>query len=120
MYFKITLGLMIMLFVSCAESFDQKMLLGQWKTSSWIDNSSNRSINNKMDFDFKADRKYTIDYGAMIEEGTYYISGGFLHTTETGSAEKKVKLLKVAQDSVVFEMNRGGSIETVILTRKNS
>jgi hypothetical protein len=104
--------------MACSESYDQKLLLGQWKTSSWIDNSSQQSINNKMDFDFQDNRKYSIDYGSMKERGTYYISGGYLHTTETGRAEKKVNLLKVVQDSVVFEMNRGGAIETVILTRK--
>jgi len=105
-------------FIACAESYDQKLLLGKWKTSSWVNNTTQQKINNKMDFDFQADRKYTIDYGSMKESGTYYISGGYLHTTETGSAEKKVNLLKVVQDSVVFEMNRGGIIETVILTRR--
>jgi len=103
---------------ACGESYDQKILIGNWKTSSWINNSTNQKINNKMDFKFDADRNYTIDYGSLKESGTYYISGGYLHTTETGHAEKKVNLLKVVQDSIVFEMNRGGLIETVILTRK--
>lgn len=106
------------MFVACSETYDQKILLGKWKTSSWVNNATKSSINNKMDFEFKSDRQYYIDYGPVQESGTYYISGGYLHTTETGKAEKKVNLLKVVQDSIVFEMNRGGTIETVILTRR--
>ena len=106
------------LFFSCSNQFDQTLLIGNWKTSSWIENTSNKQINNKMDFEFKKDSLYEVDYGSLKEKGKYWVSGEYLHTIEDGQAEKMVKLMLVTQDSIVFEMNRTGTLETVVLTRK--
>lgn len=113
----IPLALLFVLLFSCSETYDEKLFMGKWKTTSWIEKDSGKKINNKMDFTFNADKTYEIDYGSLKEAGTYYISGGFLHTTETDNAEKKVKLVKVVSDTIIFDMNRTGRIESVVLVK---
>ena len=108
----------LLCFLSCVEQHDESLLIGQWKTDSWIINSSNARINNKMDFNFNADGYYELDYGSKKEKGKYWISNDFLHTQEVDMAEKKVKLNLLVQDSIIFEMNRGGRLETVILVKR--
>ncbi len=110
----------LLCFLSCGESFDFDAadLIGNWKTASWMENHSNKKIPNQMDFTFQQDSLYEIDYGSLKEKGKYWIAGEYLHTIEDGQAEKKVRLIMVKRDSVIFEMNRTGKLETVILTKK--
>jgi len=102
---------------SCSSVWDSKHLLGEWKVSDWIVVSSGKAVNQKMDFSFTSDKKYTVDYGQENEKGSYYISGEFLHTKEEGSIEKSVRIIKLNPDSLMFEMNRAGSLERVTLIR---
>lgn len=71
-----------------------------------------------MDFIFKPDRLYEIDYGSLKEKGEYWISNEFLHTVEDGQVEKKVKIISLTKDSMFFEMNRAGIIEKVIIVKQ--
>ena len=41
----------------------------------------------------------------------------YLHTVEDGKAEKKVEILKLTADTLIFQMNRAGTIEEVLLTK---
>ncbi len=115
----LTISLLVC-FLSCAENFnfDATHLIGNWKTASWIENISNKKIPNQMDFTFRQDSLYEVDYGSIKEKGKYWIAGEYLHTIEDGQAEKKVRLKLVKPDSIIFEMNRTGKLETVILTKQ--
>jgi len=116
---KYTLIFMTLLFAACTNpNWDKNLLYGDWEVSEWVNTSTNQKINAKMDFTFNDDRTYVLDYGSEKESGTYIIMGDFLHTIETGQAEKKVKLVGLDADNLSFEMNRGGTIEVVKLRRK--
>ncbi|MBT8233524.1 MAG: lipocalin family protein [Saprospiraceae bacterium] len=104
--------------ISCANPYDATLLLGKWKTDSWIENDSGKKFNNKMDFNFSDAEHYEIDYGSEKEKGKYWISNDFLHTIEEGKAEKKVKIISMSKDTFVFEMNRTGTLETVTLLKQ--
>lgn len=111
--------IIILLFTCCTESeFNEIDIQGNWKVASWTVKSSGKAINNKMDMDFNADKKYTIDYGSEKETGKYWIAGEFLHTAEENQSEKKVKIIKLSTDTLKIQMNRGGEIENVTLLKK--
>ena len=113
----LTFCLTLMLLQGCNSLHDEALLHGQWKTQKWIVLSSGQKINNKMDFTFNADKTYVVDYGSQDEKGSYYIAGEYLHTKETGATEKSVKIKLLTTDSLIFEMNRAGSLEQVLLLK---
>lgn len=97
--------------------YQEQELLGDWKAVEWMDITSNQPINAKVSFHFEANNRYVGNYGNTSEKGRYWIAGDNLHTVEDGKAEKKVRIKKLANDSLVFEMNRVGTIEEMILVR---
>lgn len=124
--FKITFlqwGLVSMLFVflltSCEPKWKEADLHGSWIVSSWTEKSTGKSVGDKMDFTFKkgGDKRYSIDYGAMKEEGKYWIEYDYLITVEDGSVAKKVKIISMSPDKLEFDMNRSGRLESLILAR---
>jgi len=109
---------LIFIFSACAnEKYDALLLPGEWNTTSWVVEKTNKKIENKMDFTFGTDGRYEIDYGTVKESGKYWIAGDFLHTVEDGESEKKVKLTKLTADQMDFQMNRTGYIELVSLSK---
>ncbi len=110
--------LILILFVSCkSNNYQETDLHGSWKVVNWEIISSGQERNNQMDMSFEENGSYTVDYGSEKEVGEYWIANDFLHTTETDQAEKKVKILGLSQDTLSFQMNRGGELENVILVR---
>ena len=105
------------LFSSCEDKFDEALLHGDWRTTDWYILDTNQKINNQMDFSFDSDRRYTIDYGTEREMGKYWIAVDYLHTVEDGKAEKKVKIINLTTDTLFMEMNRGGRLERLVLTK---
>jgi len=106
-----------MLTIGCNSVHDEALLHGQWKTSKWIVVASGKNIQNQMDFTFTPDKTYEVDYGSQQENGTYYIAGEYLHTKENGAIDKSVKIKLLTADSLVFEMNRAGALEHVLLLK---
>ena len=105
---------------ACSSSLDASVLPGKWKTIEWKELSSGKLIPNQLDFTFTSDDKYTVDYGSQKENGTFYLAGEYLHTKEDGAIEKSVRVIKLSKDSMIFEMNRAGSIEQVTLVKEKS
>jgi len=103
---------------SCQPQWDVTLLHGSWKTISWTEQQSGRTVDSGMDFIFNEDKSYTIDYGPRKEEGRYWIDQDFLHTIADGQSEKKVKLVKLTTDSLVMDMNRAGTLETIVLIKE--
>lgn len=107
--------LSVFICIACNDGVDKKNLYGKWKTVEWKELQSNRAIPNNMNFDFSEDGKYVLDYGSEKEIGKWWVRGDFLHTREDGQQEKKVKITSLSRDTMIFQMNRGGILEQVIL-----
>ena len=72
-----------------------------------------------MDFHFKENKAYEVDYGSEKEIGKFWFEGNDLYTIEDGGSLKKVEVVRLEQDTIAFEMNRAGQIELVTLARMN-
>ena len=114
---KLLFVLALFFITSCGQSYEETLLIGQWKTDSWIENNSGQEIAHTMNFNFDHKSHYTVDYGSMKEEGKYWIMGPYLHTIEKGEAEKKVLIKSLSKDTMIIEMNRTGSLERVVLLK---
>ncbi|MDA9773792.1 lipocalin family protein [Saprospiraceae bacterium] len=113
---KLTITCILLLFLfSCNNGMDKVMLYGEWKTVEWKEIQTGKSIQQKMDFDFSEDGRYSVDYGSEKEIGDWWVRGNFLHTREDNQAEKKVLVSEIDSSRLVLEMNRGGVLEQVIL-----
>jgi len=121
-YLLFTISLIIgMTFLNCeSNNFDPQLLVGSWEVSSWEIDETDKAIDQMMDMTFNEDGSYLVDYGSEQENGKYWIAGKYLHTVEKGQAEKKVKLVELVVDSMRFQMNRGGRLESVLLLKKNN
>lgn len=110
---------LLLLMISCesATTTYDTDIVGAWKQDSWIITANNQTINRKMDFTFSADKRYTVDYGTEKEKGDYWFIDDDLFTQEDGQQKKKVRVLQLNPDTLVFEMNRGGQIEQVSYLR---
>ena len=104
--------------ISCNARWDKSFLLGNWESVEWKNMDSGSLLNGQMDFTFSEDNRYTVDYGSQDEKGRFWIANEYLHTVEDGKAEKKVRITLLNSDSLIFEMNRAGILEQVILIKK--
>ena len=114
------LGLVISLWlISCTHSDNEKLIAGNWQGAEWLVNGqpSERNVQQTA-FKFDGKNQYSFDYGNTKETGTYKIENDMLFTTPKGQNEMMVKILKLTKDSLVFDMNRGGTPETLTLLRK--
>ena len=100
------------------QKWPSEALHGSWDTNSWVNLNTNNPINGQLDFQFNDDGRYILDYGSKKVEGKYWIEGEYLHTIEDQQSEMKVKILTLAQDSLIIDMNRGGHMERVILLKQ--
>lgn len=103
---------------SCVEIYPEKDIHGHWKLEVWEIEATGQKVSGIMNMTFDNNRKYSIDYGITKEAGRYWIEGEFLHTVETGLAEKKVKILKLQPDSLILQMNRSGRLEKITLAKQ--
>lgn len=114
--FALLLFIFTLILSACSDKYSKTDLIGKWKVDSWKIESTGKTVNNKMDMKFDEDGKYLIDYGSKKESGEFWISGEFLHTQAEGKSEMSVRILGLNSDSLVIQMNRGGSMEKVVLT----
>jgi len=107
------------LIIACQQQkWPDEALHGQWDSSSWINLNTQKEISSQLDFNFKSDGRYELDYGTKLVEGKFWIESDYLHTIEDQQSEMKVKILSLNQDSLVIDMNRGGHMERVILLKQ--
>ncbi len=105
--------------VSCTHSENEKLIAGSWQGTEWLVNGQPSARNvQKTAFSFDGKDKYSFDYGDTKESGTYKVENDMLFTTPQGQNEMMVKILKLTKDSLVFDMNRGGTPETLTLVKK--
>ena len=104
--------------LSCTERIDKKLLPGEWKGAQWIVEGLGSQIDaSTAVFVFQENGQYTYSYNDAVEKGKYFLTNGELYTTPDGGTKMMVKIEKLTQDSLVFNMNRGGQAETLTLLR---
>ena len=104
---------------ACNDSENKKLILGHWTGIEWLDNSGNAGYNAAdAAFTFGEDGRYTFSYQNTQEKGDYFISNSQLYTTPDGGIKMMVRVTRLTQDTMVFEMNRGGQPERLTLVRK--
>jgi hypothetical protein len=116
--FPLTVILVASLLFSCGDTTNNKMIVGEWQASEWMINGQ-PSVQNARNtsFRFKDNNEYTFINSGIEESGTYKIENNMLFTTAKGQQEMMVKIAKLTNDSLVFDMNRGGQGETLTLLR---
>ncbi|MBK5270579.1 MAG: lipocalin family protein [Bacteroidia bacterium] len=109
----------LLFLLSCNNSENQKLIIGSWSGTEWLVNGKPSDLDAKGTF-FTFDDKgaYTYEYSGNKENGTYIIEKDMLFATPKGENEMMVKIMKLTKDSLIFDMNRGGQPETLILIRQ--
>jgi hypothetical protein len=111
--------LVLLLFISCNNTEKNKLLFGHWTGVEWLvgDHPSTHTPEDAS-FTFDEAGNYTFSYQGTTEKGTYYTNNNQLFTTPDGGIKIMVKIPKLTQDTLIFDMNRGGQEETLTLVRK--
>lgn len=103
---------------ACQHAIDKKMLLGEWKGAQWLIEGQTADYDaTSTFFSFQDDGTYTYRYTDMEEKGKYFVSRDELITTPDGGIKMMVRIEKLTSDSLVMNMNRGGTAETLTLVR---
>lgn len=109
----------LLILTSCVVEKNKEPLLGEWTLADWrIKNTEQKIGGQKMDFTFKENDRYLVDYGSEQEKGDWHVAGNNLYTTEDGNVQKMVVITKLENDTLQFDMNRSGRLETVTLVKK--
>ena len=106
------------LLIFCADTTNNKLIMGEWKGAMWlIDGNPSNLKAAETHFSFDSLGNYTFRYAGNNEAGTYKVENDMLFTKPAGEKEIMVKIAKLTGDSLIFDMNRSGQSETLILTR---
>ncbi len=109
---------LVLIFSSCIDSVNNKLIIGKWQASQWLGDANTTARNAAgTSFQFDEKGKYLYDYNGSLENGSYKVENNMLFTTPEGMQEIMVKIAKLTSDSLVFEMNRSGTAETLILLK---
>ena len=92
--------------------------IGTWKAVSWTVEGEEKSNTNAVTFTFNSDDTYQAQYGSEIESGTFRVFGRNLYTTEEGKIEKQVKFNFDENLNLIFDMNRVGTSERMVLAKQ--
>jgi len=104
---------------SCDNSKDKELIIGHWTGVEWLEEEA-PSLYTPSDasFQFESTGDYTFTYAGNSEQGKYFVSNHQLFTTPDGGIKMMVKVMKLDQDTLRFDMNRGGKSERLTLVRK--
>jgi len=112
------LFILLAVFSSCIESVNNKLILGNWKAVSWTENGTpNVAKAENTSFVFDEKNHYTFTHGGTTKNGTYKVENNLLFTTEEGMQEIMVNITKLTADSLIFDMNNGGTPEQLTLIK---
>ena len=110
---------LLLLLASCANTQNNQLIIGKWAGAEWLVNGKASGLQAQSTF-FTFDDKgaYTYSYLGSGENGTYKVENEMLFTTPAYEQEIMVKIIKLTQDTLAFEMNRSGQVETLTMLRK--
>ncbi|MDQ3017267.1 MAG: lipocalin family protein [Bacteroidota bacterium] len=103
---------------SCSQNENKKLIIGNWQAVSWTSQGTPTTYDPALtSFGFDDQGAYSFQYDTNLEEGKYFVSNNQLFTTPDGGMKMMVKIVKLTSDSLVFNMNRGGTGEQITLVR---
>jgi hypothetical protein len=112
------LFILLAFFSSCIESVNNKLIVGNWKAVYWTENGTpNVAKAENTSFVFDEKNHYSFIHGGTTQNGTYKVENNLLFTTEEGMHEIMVNITKLTADSLVFDMNNGGTPEQLTLIK---
>ncbi len=111
---------LVFCFANCSQDLGYKTKIqGSWQVTHWdIGNGQTRPVEN-VHFEFHGD-EYGAKLGQRSEAGKFRIENDKLYTHAEGQQEIMVKIQKLTADSMVFEMNRGGTPEVMTLLKEGA
>jgi hypothetical protein len=110
--------LSIILFTSCFDAEKQRLIIGSWNGIEWlVEGRPSSHAADAVAFHFDETGKYTYRYQDFMESGKYNVANNQLFTTPEGGERMMVKIVKLDQDTLVFDMNRSGQSELLKLVR---
>jgi hypothetical protein len=97
---------------------DNKLIFGKWTGIEWL-SEGEPSTYNPADatFTFSENGYYSFQYADNIEKGKFTFSNNQLFTTPEGGIRMMVKVIKLENDTLIFDMNRGGQAERLTLVK---
>jgi hypothetical protein len=117
-FFFTQFSILVLLF-SCSDNDMKKQLIGKWQCVEWsVDGDASANKTDDVSFEFQNDGKYTYKNEGIDENGVYKIADKILYTTPQNQTEMGVKIKLLTSDSLIFDMNRGGMAEEMILVKK--
>ena len=104
---------------SCKESENKNLIIGHWTGTEWlVEGHPSTHTPEEAIFTFDTTGNYSFEYAGNIEKGAYYVNNNQLFTTPEGGIKMMVKIPMLTQDTLIFDMNRGGQAERLTLVRK--
>jgi lipocalin-like protein len=102
----------------CQNDVAKKLLTGTWRGVEWqVDGKATQRDVQSVVFIFEENGTYAATFGTQQEAGTYRLEGDKLYTNAEGQVQKMVKLPRLTADTLVMDMNRAGTAETLVLAR---
>jgi hypothetical protein len=112
------LFILLAFFSSCIESVNNKLIVGNWKAVYWTENGTpNVAKAENTSFVFDEKEHYIFTHKGTSKKGKYKVENNLLFTTEEGMQEIMVNITKLTADSLVFDMNNGGTPEKLTLIK---
>lgn len=113
----IIVGLLTLNVLSCKDVEQGKLIKGKWKCIAWTSNGQAVNDLANVGFEFKEGTYEYVNH-SLKQKGTYKVEGGNLYSTPENDLEIAVRIEKLTQDTLIFDMNRAGTSETMILVRE--
>lgn len=117
--FLYAIALLMLASTACNRENDNNPALhGKWQGVEWL--ASGKSLGqdaSQVQFEFQTDGNYSAGFGAQQESGTWRTVKEKLYTKATGKQEIVVRILQLDDNTLKFEMNRGGRQETIELKK---
>jgi len=111
---------MALIIFACEDIKQNKLIVGNWMGAEWLIGGTPSTSNPKnTTFTFTDKGDYVYNKEGSTEKGTFRVSESKLFTTPDGQQKEiAVGILKLTTDSLVFQMKRGGQLETLTLIKK--
>jgi hypothetical protein len=109
---------LVLVFSSCIDSVNNKLIIGKWKATEWLENeipNIANATNTAFSFDDKGN--YTFSHNETVRKGTYKVENNMLFTNEEGMQEIMINISKLNNDSLIFIMNNAGTPEQLTLLK---
>lgn len=107
-----------LLLPGCQNDEAGKLLTGTWRGVEWrVEGNITRRDVQSVTFLFEENGTYAATFGSQQEAGTWRLEGDKLYTHAEGQVQKMVRLPRLTADTLVMDMNRAGTAETLVLVR---